>query len=498
MATDEVEAPLADMRRALHLARKAGDLELELDALVMVTRFDADTGAAGVEDFRRLAKLSVESGRWATASEAARMEAMLLLEETPAGSVTALDRAEEVCLAHGLTEELAWTNYARVELRLLTGAWDGAVAAALAALALAEPNGYRRAAVRVYYALLPIASARGEDEFVRRAHRFSERARPHFPAVPAAWARVMSTAAELHFGALRLPRTARYAPDEDACLPAFDDAAVLPSWCAAVEMVLESWRQAGHAARVEEALERAERAARVTSVASQLWLAAMPLERARLHAGGSAEAQAVAFAREAVTRFRRLDAVWWLAKGLRLLVDLDAAPAEDITELGTIERRLGLAATPRIARATDESYGPTPSTVQSAHEPDGGTMATASARKIFVNLAVADLGKAVEFFTQLGFSFDQRFTDEHATCMIISEEAFVMLLVKDRFKDFTKKEIVDSTTQTEAILALSAESREAVDDLVQKALTAGGKPANDPMDLDSMYSSSFQDLDGHH
>jgi len=86
-------------------------------------------------------------------------------------------------------------------------------------------------------------------------------------------------------------------------------------------------------------------------------------------------------------------------------------------------------------------------------------MTTGSSRRIFVNLRVKDLDMAVEFFTQLGFSFDPRFTDDQATCMIISDEAFVMLLVEDRFKDFTKKEICDSTTHTEAILALSAESR---------------------------------------
>jgi predicted lactoylglutathione lyase len=124
-------------------------------------------------------------------------------------------------------------------------------------------------------------------------------------------------------------------------------------------------------------------------------------------------------------------------------------------------------------------------------------MATAPSRKIFVNLAVEDLGRAVEFFTQVGFSFDPRFTDEQATCMIVSEEAFVMLLVEDRFKDFTKKELCDSTTHTEAILAVSAESRAQVDELVQKALEAGGQPANEPMDHGFMYGSSFQDPDGH-
>jgi len=119
------------------------------------------------------------------------------------------------------------------------------------------------------------------------------------------------------------------------------------------------------------------------------------------------------------------------------------------------------------------------------------------ARKIFVNLAVKDLDKAVEFFTKLGFSFDPRFTDKTATCMIVSDEAFVMLLVESKFREFTKKELADATTQTEAILALSAESREQVDELADKALEVGGSPANDPMDMGVMYGRSFQDLDGH-
>ena len=124
-------------------------------------------------------------------------------------------------------------------------------------------------------------------------------------------------------------------------------------------------------------------------------------------------------------------------------------------------------------------------------------MESGSSRKIFVNLAVENLGKAVDFFTQLGFTFDPRFTDETATCMIVSDEAFVMLITKDRFKDFTKKELCDATTHTEAIVALSADSREQVDEFVHKALAMGGQPANDPMDMGVMYGWSFQDPDGH-
>ncbi len=118
-------------------------------------------------------------------------------------------------------------------------------------------------------------------------------------------------------------------------------------------------------------------------------------------------------------------------------------------------------------------------------------------RKLFVNLAVEDLERSIAFFAALGFEFDPRFTDESATCMLIGEDAFAMLLVEERFRDFTSKEIVDSTKQTEAILAVTADSREEVDALVAKALEAGGSVAREPQDHGFMYGHSFDDPDGH-
>lgn len=118
-------------------------------------------------------------------------------------------------------------------------------------------------------------------------------------------------------------------------------------------------------------------------------------------------------------------------------------------------------------------------------------------RSIFVNLPVKDLRKSVDFFTELGFAFNPTFTDENATCLVLSESGFVMLLVDEFFQTFTDKEVVDSHTSTEAIIALSAESRRDVDDLADKALAAGGRPAKGPTDHGFMYARSFQDLDGH-
>ena len=119
-------------------------------------------------------------------------------------------------------------------------------------------------------------------------------------------------------------------------------------------------------------------------------------------------------------------------------------------------------------------------------------------RKLFVNLAVRDLKRSVDFFTELGFTFDPNFTDETATCMIVSEEAFVMLLVASRFIDFTNKQLCDTSTHTEALLSISCENRAEVDALVHRAIAAGGKHAMDPQDHGFMYGWSFYDPDGHH
>jgi len=117
--------------------------------------------------------------------------------------------------------------------------------------------------------------------------------------------------------------------------------------------------------------------------------------------------------------------------------------------------------------------------------------------QIFVNLPVKDLSRTVEFFKKLGFAFDAQFTDENATCMIINDNIFVMLLVEKFFKSFTKKEICDTTKHTEVIIALSTDSRENVDEMMQSVFQAGGKESREPQDHGWMYGRSFQDINGH-
>ncbi len=119
------------------------------------------------------------------------------------------------------------------------------------------------------------------------------------------------------------------------------------------------------------------------------------------------------------------------------------------------------------------------------------------ATQIFLNLPVKDLNKSIEFFTHLGFTFNPTFTNEDGACMIIGENIFSMLLVERFFKTFTVKEIANAHKTTEAIIAISVESRGKVDEMVQKALAAGGSSHREVKDHEWMYEHCFEDLDGH-
>ena len=117
--------------------------------------------------------------------------------------------------------------------------------------------------------------------------------------------------------------------------------------------------------------------------------------------------------------------------------------------------------------------------------------------KIFVNLPVKDLKRSIDFFTKLGFTFNKKFTDETATCMVISNDIYAMLLIHDKFREFTPKAIADAHATSEVLIALSFDSKLKVDELVNKALVAGATEARSPVDHGFMFTRSFNDPDGH-
>ena len=119
------------------------------------------------------------------------------------------------------------------------------------------------------------------------------------------------------------------------------------------------------------------------------------------------------------------------------------------------------------------------------------------AKKIFINLPVADLQKAMNFYTAIGFTNNPQFSDETAACMILTEEIYVMLLTHPKFKEFTKKEIGDAFKTVSVINSLSVDSNDEVNSMIEKALKAGSIEPTEPKDYGFMQQRSFQDLDGH-
>jgi predicted lactoylglutathione lyase len=119
------------------------------------------------------------------------------------------------------------------------------------------------------------------------------------------------------------------------------------------------------------------------------------------------------------------------------------------------------------------------------------------ASQIFVNLPVKDLDRSIKFFTALGFTFNLQFTDDTATCMVVDENIFVMLLTHAKFQTFTPKPICDATKATEVLVCLSLGSRAEVEAMVGKAVAAGGTTYNEPQDHGFMYQHGFEDRDGH-
>ncbi len=121
------------------------------------------------------------------------------------------------------------------------------------------------------------------------------------------------------------------------------------------------------------------------------------------------------------------------------------------------------------------------------------------ATKIFLNLAVEDLNKSVEFFTKLGYTFNPQFTSKQATCMIVSDTIYVMLLTKPFFQSFSaKKKLVDTTKEFEVSICISVETKDEVNTIVNKAEAAGATIPDPATDHGWMYQHSFDDLDGHH
>jgi len=116
---------------------------------------------------------------------------------------------------------------------------------------------------------------------------------------------------------------------------------------------------------------------------------------------------------------------------------------------------------------------------------------------IFVNIPVRDLKASMAYYKALGFDHNPQFTDDTAACIVISDTIYVMVLTHEKFLSFSPNPIADARTQTQALYALSRDSREAVDAIAEKGLAAGGREVREAQDMGFMYSRAIADVDGH-
>ncbi len=120
------------------------------------------------------------------------------------------------------------------------------------------------------------------------------------------------------------------------------------------------------------------------------------------------------------------------------------------------------------------------------------------AQQIYVNIPVNDLQKSMDFYSKLGFKFNMEFTNEQGACLILGENIYSMLLSKPFFKTFIPdRDILDIKKYAQAITCFSVAKRSDVDELVKRAVAAGGRAYHEPQDHGFMYGQAFEDIDGH-
>ena len=333
--TDQAADVLPAAGRALAVARRDGDATLELQAMEMLTVDDDAPPEVFMAAWRDLGLLARSQGRWELACRALRMQAMASLDLS-ADPQPLLDEAAELAVARGLTEALAWTEYARAETGYALGEWDVAWAAGLRALELAERGAYHRVAVRTWHALVPMAAARGRRDVLERAARWYADHDAIFP--DSAYGRLMRRFVSLHFAAAGL--TPPIAHDIEPLLASFEGELSGGTTLEAADALISGWLRDGHVEAAGQALGRMEPGTResVFPDVPPAW----QLLTARLRLAGGDAPAAIALARTALPLFRALPRPPWTAKAIRLLEAAGAAGAEEVAEARAIEARLGV------------------------------------------------------------------------------------------------------------------------------------------------------------
>jgi tetratricopeptide (TPR) repeat protein len=329
-----------DLESALDLARAHGDRRLELEARFMLLSLQMEQGEMELAESDavdlEIATIAEENGQWDRACRAWRSRAMIRSEQGDDSWMDLFAHATGIAEAHGLTEEGAWNDYARVEIGLLLGDWDAATDAGLRALDLADRNAYHRAQARIWIALTPIASATGRRDLLERAGKWFDDHDAIFP--PSPYGRFMRAALDRRLaeaGLLPAP-----ALPEDL-LELWAESPGWASGLAAVESVLHGWLATGEIELARKAVERSASWASHPTM-TEFYAAGASLLGSGLHLAIGEAPQGREAARLALAAFRRLRTPWWAAKSIRVLESVGEASADDVVEAEAIERELRL------------------------------------------------------------------------------------------------------------------------------------------------------------
>jgi class 3 adenylate cyclase/tetratricopeptide (TPR) repeat protein len=330
---DDYAAARSDAQHALAIAHATGDSALQLEATVLLAQIDGEAGGRDVAILDELAGIAVGHGRWDLVAHPWLVRAAYAWDDDPAASLPAIDEAVAIARVHGLVEELGWADYSRAEAYLSLGDWDAAIATGLEAIAYGEARDFYRLVVRSWFALRPIAVARGATDLLELAYPRFEARQGMEP--DSFFARIVVTAMHLAFAEVGLEPA--FVPDVELRLPCFDLDHGAPSWLAAVEAVVGCWLAAGELDGVEAALDRM-RASLERLPPTNLAVSTEALLRARLLAERGTLAEAIVAARSA----REVRAPWWRAKAARLVGEL-ANDVAALREAERLEAGLGLA-----------------------------------------------------------------------------------------------------------------------------------------------------------
>ena len=244
---------LPDLEAAMRGAERGGDDRLRLETMNLLQTLRMEMGEASpdeaLHEYEEIAGLAERTGNLRRAIGALRARGLMVVDTDPVAGLPWVDRAAALASAHAMEEEIAWCHYARTELAFVRGDWDAAVEEGLAALDIAEANAYHRTAVRTWFALSPIALARGRRDLLERAKAWFDPQRATFPDSP--YGRFMHTAVDLRFAAAGLLKP--FLPDE-RLLDAWEESPGSASWQAANETIVGAWIRGGRLELADRAL----------------------------------------------------------------------------------------------------------------------------------------------------------------------------------------------------------------------------------------------------